>query len=390
MPRALTAVQALRAAGVNVAAGADNLQDPFNPVGPRRPARDRRADGHGGPPAARRRRSPRSRRRLARPCGLAPGSVEAGVADLVALPAARSARRSRSDPGHGRHGVGVIVPACRDVAVRETRCSRESRLHASSASTGGASYMRPMPERYQCAPPARRLAGAGPSSPAAARGIGAEIARTFRGEGAEVVLIDIASTRRRRQDVARCRGRRRRPRRRRRRRSRDDQAAIDALGGIDILVNNAGILQIRAAARDHRRRLGPDLRRQRPGDAAHHPGRRAQAMIAAGSGGTIVNMASMGGKVGLPNQAHYAASKAAVIASPGSRAMELGAHGITVNCICPGYVLTEMGAAHPHPRDGRRVVGEVAARPARRAVRRRQHGAVPRLGRGRRTAPVRR
>ena len=33
MPRALTAVKALRAAGVNVAAGADNLQDPFNPVG---------------------------------------------------------------------------------------------------------------------------------------------------------------------------------------------------------------------------------------------------------------------------------------------------------------------------------------------------------------------
>jgi 3-oxoacyl-[acyl-carrier protein] reductase len=70
----------------------------------------------------------------------------------------------------------------------------------------------------------------------------------------------------------------------------------------------------------------------------------ARSMIAQGHGGTIVNMASMGGKVGSPNQAHYAASKAAVISLTRVSAMELGCHGITVNCICPGYVLTEMGA----------------------------------------------
>jgi 3-oxoacyl-[acyl-carrier protein] reductase len=61
--------------------------------------------------------------------------------------------------------------------------------------------------------------------------------------------------------------------------------------------------------------------------------------------GTIVNMASMGGKLGSPNQAHYAASKAAVISFTRVSAMELGPLGITANCICPGYVLTEMGAA---------------------------------------------
>jgi 3-oxoacyl-[acyl-carrier protein] reductase len=53
----------------------------------------------------------------------------------------------------------------------------------------------------------------------------------------------------------------------------------------------------------------------------------------------------MGGKVGSPRQAHYAASKAAVIALTRVAAMELGEHQIRVNCICPGYVLTEMGAA---------------------------------------------
>ncbi len=60
-------------------------------------------------------------------------------------------------------------------------------------------------------------------------------------------------------------------------------------------------------------------------------------------------MASMGGKVGSPNQAHYAASKAAVISLTRVAAMELGPHAITVNCICPGYVLTEMGAATRTP-----------------------------------------
>ena len=72
-------------------------------------------------------------------------------------------------------------------------------------------------------------------------------------------------------------------------------------------------------------------------------------MIAAGPGGKIINMASMGGKVGSPNQAHYAASKAAVISLTRVAAMELGEHGITVNCICPGYVLTEMGAGTRTP-----------------------------------------
>ena len=71
----------------------------------------------------------------------------------------------------------------------------------------------------------------------------------------------------------------------------------------------------------------------------------ARSMIASGRPGTVINMASMGGKVGSPNQAHYAASKAAVIALTRVAAMELGPHHITVNCICPGYVLTEMGAA---------------------------------------------
>ena len=68
-------------------------------------------------------------------------------------------------------------------------------------------------------------------------------------------------------------------------------------------------------------------------------------MIERGAGGRIVNMASMGGKLGAPGQAHHSAAKAAVIAFTRVCAMEFGPHQINVNCICPGYVLTEMGAA---------------------------------------------
>ena len=77
------------------------------------------------------------------------------------------------------------------------------------------------------------------------------------------------------------------------------------------------------------------------------------AMIAAG-GGRIVNVASMAAKLGTPGEAAYAASKAAVVALSRIAAMEFGPYGVTVNAVCPGYVLTEMGA-------GTRTAEQVAA-----------------------------
>ncbi|MCL6443011.1 MAG: SDR family oxidoreductase [Alicyclobacillus sp.] len=59
-------------------------------------------------------------------------------------------------------------------------------------------------------------------------------------------------------------------------------------------------------------------------------------------GGRIINTASMAGKRGTPLLAHYAASKWAVIGFTKSTALEVAEHGITVNCVCPGYVKTSM------------------------------------------------
>jgi NAD(P)-dependent dehydrogenase (short-subunit alcohol dehydrogenase family) len=197
------------------------------------------------------------------------------------------------------------------------------------------------------APAPGRLEGRRAIITGAARGIGAAIAAAYRREGAELVLLDreedsCAVTAARLGATAMA----------------VDlgepaatkavmQDAIDHLGGVDVLVNNAGILRfaplLEITIEDWDATFDINVRAMLVTTQV-----AARAMIDAG-GGAIVNMASMGGKVGSPNQAHYAASKAAVIGLTRVSAMELGRHSIRVNCICPGYVLTEMGAGTRTP-----------------------------------------
>lgn len=69
----------------------------------------------------------------------------------------------------------------------------------------------------------------------------------------------------------------------------------------------------------------------------------AKAMIGLGRGGRIVNTASMAGKQGrVPYLADYVASKFAVVGLTQAMAFELAPQGITVNCVCPGFVATPM------------------------------------------------
>lgn len=58
--------------------------------------------------------------------------------------------------------------------------------------------------------------------------------------------------------------------------------------------------------------------------------------------GRIINMSSIGGTIGLPGQANYAATKAGVVAMSKSLAKEVGKRGITVNNVCPGFIDTEL------------------------------------------------
>lgn len=121
-------------------------------------------------------------------------------------------------------------------------------------------------------------------------------------------------------------------------------AAIDALGGVDVLVNSAGILQLKplleVTVEDWNRMFSINTRAMLTTMQVAVP-----RMIADGVRGKVINLASMAAKKGGANEGHYAASKAAVVALTRAAALEWGCHGITANSLCPGYILTDMGAA---------------------------------------------
>jgi meso-butanediol dehydrogenase/(S,S)-butanediol dehydrogenase/diacetyl reductase len=70
----------------------------------------------------------------------------------------------------------------------------------------------------------------------------------------------------------------------------------------------------------------------------------ARAMVAQGRGGRIINIASQAAKTGFPHLPAYVSSKHGMIGLTRASAVELGAHGITVNAVCPNHVTTGLGA----------------------------------------------
>lgn len=119
-------------------------------------------------------------------------------------------------------------------------------------------------------------------------------------------------------------------------------AVVEEIGQIDVLVNNAGVLHIHGpitelAADDFDKVMRVNIRGTfvMTQTVANH-------MIAAGTRGVIVNISSIGGRQPTPGMGAYESTKAAVDALTRWAAIELAQHGLRVNAVAPGPVLTPM------------------------------------------------
>jgi 3-oxoacyl-[acyl-carrier protein] reductase len=128
------------------------------------------------------------------------------------------------------------------------------------------------------------------------------------------------------------------------------QRAVDELGGIDIVVVNAGIWPVddvpiaQMTDGQWRRTVAVNL------DAAFYTVRRAAELLS--DGGRLVVVGSTAGQRGEAYHGDYAATKGALISLVKGVAVELARRDITVNCVAPGWIDTEM-AALPYAAGGR-------------------------------------
>ncbi len=119
--------------------------------------------------------------------------------------------------------------------------------------------------------------------------------------------------------------------------------ASERIGEIDILIHNAGIGQIKLftdlSDDDWRRMIGVNL------DGAFYLCRAAAPAMIRRQWGRIISVGSMWGKVGASCEVHYSAAKAGLRGMTMALAKELGPSGITVNCVEPGVIDTDMNLA---------------------------------------------
>lgn len=131
----------------------------------------------------------------------------------------------------------------------------------------------------------------------------------------------------------------------------DDAAACESLvaelakenGGPHILVNNAGITRDNLAMRmkddDWQAVIDTNL------SAVFRMSRAVMKGMMKARWGRIINITSVIGSSGNPGQANYAAAKAGVAGMSRALARELGSRNITVNCVAPGFIETDMTRA---------------------------------------------
>lgn len=128
-------------------------------------------------------------------------------------------------------------------------------------------------------------------------------------------------------------------------------------GSVAILVNNAGITRDNLAMRMKDEEWSDVISTNL--DAVYRMSRLVIRGMMKARSGRIVNITSVVGSAGNPGQVNYAAAKAGVAGMSRALARELGSRGITVNCVAPGFIDTDMTKALPESaREG--LVGQIA------------------------------
>lgn len=131
---------------------------------------------------------------------------------------------------------------------------------------------------------------------------------------------------------------------------------VKAHGGLQVLVNNAGItrdtLAMRLKDEDWDAVLDTNLK------AVFRMSRAVMRTMMKQRYGRIISITSVVGASGNPGQANYAAAKAGVAGMTRALARELGSRNITVNCVAPGFIETDMTAGLP-PEQHKALLGQI-------------------------------
>ena len=138
-------------------------------------------------------------------------------------------------------------------------------------------------------------------------------------------------------------------------------AAEQAFGVVTVVVNNAGITVPKALVdltdEDWSSVVDTNLN-----GVAYVTRESARRMIAAGCGGSIINIASILAQREQKLLTNYAASKAAVVQLTKTAALELAQHNIRVNAICPGYFETDLNRGWLDSPDGQAMISRIPQR----------------------------
>ena len=123
------------------------------------------------------------------------------------------------------------------------------------------------------------------------------------------------------------------------------EAVTAELGSVDVLVNNAGITRDGVFHKMRPEQWSEVIRVNM--DSVFNMTRHVIEGMRERGWGRIINISSINGQKGQMGQTNYSAAKAGVIGFTKALALENARKGVTVNCICPGYIDTEMVQAVP-------------------------------------------